>query len=81
MIIKETVERYVLNETMFTVGKRMRAARKAKGWSIRVASPKIGISIPFLCDIENGKANVSANKLHVAAKALGLTMGQLFKGL
>ena len=81
MIIRETIERYVLNETMGVVGRRLRAARKAKDWTLQEAAPQLGLSVAFLCDLENGKTNVSANRLHVAAKALGLTMGQLFKGL
>ena len=81
MLIQETVERYVINETMHVVGKRLRAARKSKGLSIEAAAVLGGVSKPFLCDVENGKRGITAHRLLGVCKALGLTMGQLFKGL
>ena len=81
ILVQEIIEREVISREMATIGRRLRSARKRKGWTMREAAPELGISLTFLCDLENGKTRISADRLHEAAKALGLTMGQLFKGL
>ncbi len=81
IIVKETVERYVLSETMAVIGRRVRAARKQKGWTLQEAGPQLGLSVAFLCDLENGKTRISADRLLGVAKGLGVTIGQLCKGL
>ena len=81
VIIRETVERYVVNQEMATIGNRIRKARNAKGWSIAVAAPKCGISVPFLCDVENGKRGIAVHRLLGVAKGLGVSIGTLCKGL
>lgn len=80
-VVRETIERYVVSEPMAIVGRRIRAAREAKGWSMRDAEPHIPISMQWLCKVENGQVNIGAETLHELAKALGTTVGKLFRGI
>lgn len=61
-----------LDENVARLGAQVRAARKARGWSTRAAAAKLGLSVRFLNELENGKATVRFDKLMQALNGLGL---------
>lgn len=56
---------------MSTLGQTIRQARKAKGWSLKVFSEKIGISIMTLQRIETGQVSPSVRLMVEIAYHLG----------
>lgn len=59
------------------VGSRIKALRKEKKLKLKHLSALAGISISFLCDIENGKSNPSLGRLEKIAEKLGTTVSWL----
>ena len=60
------------------VGQQLLARRRALGMSQREAAAKIGISFPYLCQIETGKVSSITLVVGIAiAKAYGLTISEL----
>ncbi|MCI0342062.1 MAG: helix-turn-helix domain-containing protein [Planctomycetales bacterium] len=59
------------------LGERVRARRKALGWTAREAARRAGLSPRFLADIEAGRGNVSVRNLARLAGALGTSAGTL----
>ena len=53
------------------LGQRLRAARQAKGLTIRDAAPEIGVSVGTWSAIENGLARISEERLAAAARLFG----------
>lgn len=49
---------------------RLRAIRQAKGLTQKELADKLGMSYTYLCNLENGKVNVSLTTLRRLAKAL-----------
>ena len=54
------------------IGVEVRAARKARGWSTRVAAGRLGLSVRFLNELERGKATARLDKVLQALAGLGL---------
>jgi XRE family aerobic/anaerobic benzoate catabolism transcriptional regulator len=52
------------------LGRRVRAARTAKGWTIRELAERSGVSLRFLVQLEAGRANISVKRLAELAAAL-----------
>jgi hypothetical protein len=64
------------------VGRRVREARRARGWSIRVAAQRLGVSVRFLNELERGKPTARLDKMSRVLGGLGLTLqvaAQAFK--
>jgi hypothetical protein len=62
-----------LNENgILQVGAPVRAARKERGWSLRVAAERLGLSVRFLVELERGKATARLDKVMQALHGLGL---------
>lgn len=59
------------------VGQRIKALRKQQNMTLRELSQKVGISISFLSDIENGRSNPSLERLKEIAEALDTTVSYL----
>lgn len=59
------------------VGSRIKKLRKQQSLTLRELSDKVGISISFLSDIENGRSNPSLERLKQLAKVLNTTIGYL----
>lgn len=57
------------------LGQAIREAREAKGISLRKLAAAVGLSAPFMSDLEHGRR--STNKLPQIAKALGLPVADL----
>lgn len=60
-----------------SVGVRIKALRKQKGYTLKILSAKAKISISFLSDIENGRSKPSLERLQDIAVALETTTSYL----
>jgi transcriptional regulator with XRE-family HTH domain len=65
---------------MNSLGARIRARRVELGWIQEQLAVKVGMSIGFLSDLENGKRNISAANLKRIAQVLDLSLDFLMKG-
>jgi XRE family aerobic/anaerobic benzoate catabolism transcriptional regulator len=63
-----------------TLGRRVRAARGARGWTIRELAEQSGLSLRFLVQLESGRANISVKRLADVAEALRLSAADLLSG-
>src|SRR5262245_15509039 len=59
------------------IGRRVRAARDARGWTRREASERSGVSVRFLVQLESGRANISVKRLAELARALDTSAAAL----
>lgn len=63
-----------------TVGDRIKQIRKKRGLTQNQLCQKAKISKGFLSDVENGKRNISSQKLLEVSNALGASIDYLLKG-
>ncbi len=63
------------------IGRRLRARRRALGWSQARLARRAGLSPRFLGSLEAGRANVSVQRLADLCRALDLSFATLFRGL
>ena len=61
------------------LGQRIRAIRKAKGWTQEVLGSKADISYKFVGEIERGQQNPSFDTLVKIADAMGIELSELFR--
>lgn len=59
-------------------GNRVRMLRKSKGWSQEEFADQCGLHRTYIGAIERGERNVSLNNIHAIAKALGISVKDLF---
>ena len=45
---------------LVAIGRELRTIREASGLSLRALAARIGLSAPFLCDVEHGRRRLSA---------------------
>lgn len=64
-------------DLLLTLGRRARAARVERGWTIREVAELSGVSQRFLVQLESGKGNISVRRLADVAGALGTTPAAL----
>jgi XRE family aerobic/anaerobic benzoate catabolism transcriptional regulator len=62
------------------MGRRARALRGDRGWTLRELSDRAGLSPRFLVQVESGQGNISVRKLAGLARALGTTPADLLSG-
>ncbi|MCK4658271.1 MAG: helix-turn-helix transcriptional regulator [Phycisphaerae bacterium] len=62
-------------------GQRVRELRKKAGLSQEAFAAKCGLDRTYLGGIERGERNVALRNLRVIAKALGISISQMMKGL
>ncbi|WP_238006336.1 cupin domain-containing protein [Dactylosporangium sp. AC04546] len=60
------------------VGSRIRAARQARGLSLRALAEKVGVSASMLSLLENGRSRSSIPTLYAVVEALDMSMDELF---
>ena len=60
------------------VGRRIRTAREAQGLSLRRFALMVGISYPYLSNVENGKQAPTVDMLERIARGLGMDIRDLF---
>lgn len=58
------------------IGRAIRDARIKAGLTMRKLADKVGVSVPFQCDLEHDRRGTS--RLADYAEALGVTEGSLF---
>ena len=68
-------------ELKVEIGKRIRAARTAKGLTLADVSQQARISKSFLSEVETGKRNIAAVRLVRIAEACGVSVAKLLTGL
>lgn len=56
---------------------RLKALRQARGLTQKRLADKLGMSYTYLCNLENGKVNVSLTTLRRLAKALKVRVADL----
>jgi XRE family aerobic/anaerobic benzoate catabolism transcriptional regulator len=62
---------------LLALGRRVRALRRERHWTLERASQASGISVRFLADVEAGRGNISIARLALLAKALGRSIPEL----
>jgi transcriptional regulator with XRE-family HTH domain len=62
-------------------GQRVRELRTTKGLSQEAFAAKCGLDRTYISGIERGRRNVSLRNIEVIAKALGISISELTKGL
>jgi XRE family aerobic/anaerobic benzoate catabolism transcriptional regulator len=65
------------DDLLARLGRRIRRARDARGWTRRDVSDRSGVSIRFLVQLEAGRANISVRRLADVARALDTTAAAL----
>lgn len=60
---------------------RLRELRKTRNLRLRDVSPRAGISIPYLSDLERGRTNPSLDTLQTLAKAYEISLQDLLFGV
>jgi transcriptional regulator with XRE-family HTH domain len=66
---------------MVRFGARVAELRRAKNVTQEILAAKIGLSVVTLGHVEQGRRSPSFVTMRKLAKALGVPMGELFKGL
>lgn len=61
------------------LGRRVRDARRGRGWTARETAARSGLSLRFYAALEAGRANISIARLAGVAGALGAPLGDLLR--
>jgi transcriptional regulator with XRE-family HTH domain len=69
------------NELSARLGKRVRALRKQKGWSLEELAERAGMHVTYLSSVERGYRNPTLNVLAAIASALDVTLSSLLKDM
>jgi len=67
----------MLDDVLAALGRRARAQRLARGWTLREIAERSGVSSRFLVQLEGGHGNISVRRLADLATALETTPGDL----
>jgi XRE family aerobic/anaerobic benzoate catabolism transcriptional regulator len=68
------------DDLLSALGRRARAIRQERGWTLRDVAERSGLSPRFLVQLEAGRGNISVRRLADLAKALGTTAADLLGG-
>ena len=63
------------------LGQRVRELRKKRGLSQEAFAAECGLDRTYVSGIERGRRNVSLRNIQVIARALGISMSELMRGL
>ena len=63
------------------IGKRIREVRKEKGFSQEELAARADLDRTYMTSVECGRRNISIVNLHKIAKALDVTLEELFRGI
>ena len=66
-----------LDALLVSLGRRARALRLARGWTLREVAERSGLSARFIVQLEGGRGNISVRRLAEVAKALDTTPAAL----
>ncbi|GFG71777.1 transcriptional regulator [Mycolicibacter senuensis] len=67
-------------DTTASCGGAIRAARRARGMTVRELAQRLQLSAATVSAVENGKTGISVTRLQQYARALGVTAAQLLDG-
>jgi XRE family aerobic/anaerobic benzoate catabolism transcriptional regulator len=67
-------------DVLVTLGRRARARRLERGWTLRDVAGRSGVSMRFLVQLEGGRGNISVKRLVAVARALETSAGALLEG-
>jgi transcriptional regulator with XRE-family HTH domain len=59
------------------IGERVQTGRRRKGWTQKDLATKAGVSFAVISRLETGQQTVSAERLAVIARLLGLSLDQV----
>jgi len=62
---------------LLSLGRRVRAIRGSRGWTLRDVADRSGLSARFLVQVEGGRGNISVKRLADLARALETTPAAL----
>jgi XRE family aerobic/anaerobic benzoate catabolism transcriptional regulator len=65
------------DDLLVALGRRARAIRQERGWTLRAVAERSGLSPRFLVQLEAGRGNISVRRLADVARALGTTPAAL----
>jgi XRE family aerobic/anaerobic benzoate catabolism transcriptional regulator len=71
--------RAVTDRILIELGHRVRAARQARGWTLKQLAAASGLSLRFAGQLEHGHGNISVGRLAAVAQALELPLATLFE--
>lgn len=80
-IIRPLWRRVQRKTLLVTVGRRIRALRKEKGWTQTDMAVCLDMNRGHISDIERGKREAGLITLQIIARGLNTTMARLLKGL
>lgn len=60
------------------IGRKIFELRRQQGWTQRTVAQKCKLSFGYVCDVENGKRRLSAEKLYRIAKVFRVSMDWFF---
>lgn len=63
------------------VGQRIREIRKEKGYSQEELASRADLDRTYMTSVECGRRNISIVNLYKIAKALGVTLEEMFRGI
>jgi XRE family aerobic/anaerobic benzoate catabolism transcriptional regulator len=66
-----------MSEILELVGRRVRAARAQRHWTIRELAERSGVSVRFLVQLESGRGNISVKRLADLARAFNVPTAEL----
>lgn len=69
-----------MSDLLVSLGRRARAIRQERGWTLRDVAERSGVSSRFLVQLESGRGNISVRRLADVARALGTTPADLLGG-
>jgi transcriptional regulator with XRE-family HTH domain len=75
----ESPARYLTEDPVTRVGRRMRTLREARGLSLRDLAERSGVSAPMLSQVERGETSPTLSIAGRIASGLGLTLSQLLR--
>jgi transcriptional regulator with XRE-family HTH domain len=71
----------MISSVDIAVGSKVRALRKAQGWSVPMLAKRLAITERRLTDMESGHERISASMLISIAEALNVRVGELLSSI
>jgi transcriptional regulator with XRE-family HTH domain len=71
----------VAKEIKRVLGRRIRELRKSQKWSQEKMAEASGLHWTYIGQVERGERNLTVNSIQAIARAFGLKISELFKGV
>jgi transcriptional regulator with XRE-family HTH domain len=71
----------VSSDICVLLGKRLRALRKARGWTQVYMAEHVGMDRSFISDLENGKKEICLRNLELLAATFDISIAKLMSRL